>query len=174
MEWGPDGIRAVLVIPAAESDQLAAFREPDVQKFAEMLERVPVGRFGDAEADIGRPIASADREEIPAMPRFARGEVDAAFAHNGETGCVKEDFWDLHGARTTAAAYAATCSRVGAESAESTEARLTRGYWPTGAPDWARTSQKPQPSWLEQPDLVPLTRPSQLDALLAERLGVTR
>lgn len=83
----------------------------------------------------------------------------------------EEDFWDLRGARTTAAAYATTCSRVGADS---TEARLTRRFWPTDGPAWARTSQQPQPSWLEQPDLVPLTRPSQLDALLAERLGVTR
>ena len=84
---------------------------------------------------------------------------------------AEEDFWDLRGARTTATAYAATCSRVGADT---TEQRLLRRYWPTDGPDWARTSQAPQPSWLEQPGLVPLTRPSQLDALLTEQLGVTR
>jgi 2-hydroxycyclohexanecarboxyl-CoA dehydrogenase len=57
VEWGPDGIRAVLVLPAAESDQLAAFRARDLQKFGEIMARVPLGRFGDAERDIGRPIA---------------------------------------------------------------------------------------------------------------------
>jgi len=63
VEWGPGGIRAVLVVPAAESDQLAAFRARDPAKFEQMMGRVPLGRFGDAEADIGRPVAWLATEE---------------------------------------------------------------------------------------------------------------
>jgi NAD(P)-dependent dehydrogenase (short-subunit alcohol dehydrogenase family) len=71
VEWGPDGIRAVLIVPAAESDQLAAFRERDPEKYSDMLGRVPLGRFGDAEADIGRPIAWLASEEA----RFLTGTI---------------------------------------------------------------------------------------------------
>lgn len=35
--------------------------------------------------------ARSHREEYAVMPRFARREVEEAFAHNWETGCVKED-----------------------------------------------------------------------------------
>jgi 2-hydroxycyclohexanecarboxyl-CoA dehydrogenase len=71
VEWGPDGIRAVLVVPAAESDQLAAFRARDPQKYGEMMARVPLGRFGDAEEDIGRPIAWLATDEA----RFITGSI---------------------------------------------------------------------------------------------------
>jgi NAD(P)-dependent dehydrogenase (short-subunit alcohol dehydrogenase family) len=71
VEWGPDGIRAVLVLPAAESDQLAAFRARDPQKYAEMMNRVPIGRFGDAQVDIGRPIAWLATDEA----RFITGSI---------------------------------------------------------------------------------------------------
>ena len=71
VEWGPDGIRAVLVVPAAESDQLAAFRARDPAKYDEMMRRVPLGRFGDAEADIGAPIAWLASEEA----RFITGSI---------------------------------------------------------------------------------------------------
>ena len=57
VEWGKDGIRAFLVIPAAVSPQLEAFQARDPQKFGQMLGRIPLGRFGDAEQDIGRTIA---------------------------------------------------------------------------------------------------------------------
>jgi NAD(P)-dependent dehydrogenase (short-subunit alcohol dehydrogenase family) len=53
VEWGSDGARAVLVLPAAESDQLAAFRARDPQRYDAMMQRVPLGRFGEAEEDIG-------------------------------------------------------------------------------------------------------------------------
>jgi NAD(P)-dependent dehydrogenase (short-subunit alcohol dehydrogenase family) len=57
VEWGGDGIRAVLVMPAAETDGTAAFRARDPERYAEMVGRVPVGRFGDPERDIGRAVA---------------------------------------------------------------------------------------------------------------------
>jgi len=71
VEWGADGIRTVLVIPAAESDQLAAFRERDPQKYADMMARVPLGRFGDPELDVGRPIAWLATDEA----RFITGSI---------------------------------------------------------------------------------------------------
>jgi NAD(P)-dependent dehydrogenase (short-subunit alcohol dehydrogenase family) len=57
VEWGGDGIRAVLVMPAAETAGVAAFRDRDPERYAEMVGRVPVGRFGDPEHDIGQAIA---------------------------------------------------------------------------------------------------------------------
>ena len=57
VEWGGDGIRALLVMPAAESDGTRAFRERDPERYTEMVDRVPLRRFGDPEVDIGTPIA---------------------------------------------------------------------------------------------------------------------
>jgi NAD(P)-dependent dehydrogenase (short-subunit alcohol dehydrogenase family) len=57
VEWGKDGIRALLIMPAAESDGVAAWRRADPAGYAEMVSRVPLGRFGDAERDIGRAVA---------------------------------------------------------------------------------------------------------------------
>jgi 2-hydroxycyclohexanecarboxyl-CoA dehydrogenase len=71
VEWGPDGIRAVMVLPAAESDQLAAFRARDPAKFDAMMQRVPLGRFGDPEVDIGRPITWLATEDA----RFVTGAI---------------------------------------------------------------------------------------------------
>jgi 2-hydroxycyclohexanecarboxyl-CoA dehydrogenase len=71
VEWGPDGIRAVLVIPAAESEGVAAFRARDPQRYEAMMGRVPLGRFGDAEHDIGGPIAWLATDEA----RFITGSI---------------------------------------------------------------------------------------------------
>ena len=71
VEWGARGIRAVMVLPAAESDQLAAFRARDPQKYEQMMQRVPLGRFGDPESDIGGPIAWLATEEA----RFITGTI---------------------------------------------------------------------------------------------------
>ncbi len=57
------------MLPAAESDQLAAFRARDPQKYNDMMGRVPLGRFGDAHVDIGRPIAWPATDEA----RFITG-----------------------------------------------------------------------------------------------------
>src|SRR5262249_36105032 len=46
VEWGPDGIRAILVNPAAESPMVAAMKERDPARYAELVGRVPLGRFG--------------------------------------------------------------------------------------------------------------------------------
>jgi NAD(P)-dependent dehydrogenase (short-subunit alcohol dehydrogenase family) len=57
VEWGGDGIRALMVIPAAASDGTKAFAARDPDRYTEMVGRVPMGRFGDPETDIGVPIA---------------------------------------------------------------------------------------------------------------------
>lgn len=57
VEWGGDSIRALVVMPAAESDGVRSFRERDPERYAEMVARVPLGRFGDPETDIGVPVA---------------------------------------------------------------------------------------------------------------------
>ena len=71
VEWGSDGIRAVLVVPAAESEQVAAFRARDRAKYEQMMGRVPLGRFGDAEVDIGGPVAWLATDEA----RFITGTI---------------------------------------------------------------------------------------------------
>ena len=57
VEWGAAGIRCLLVMPAADSDGVRAFRDRDPTRYAEMVGRVPLGRFGDPERDIGSAIA---------------------------------------------------------------------------------------------------------------------
>jgi hypothetical protein len=45
-------------------------------------------------------------------------------------------------------------------------ARMTRKYWPTEGPDWARFDGPPKPSWVGRDDIVPITKPRELRALL--------
>lgn len=55
-EWGPDGIRANLVVPFVESP---AFHEDfggNQERMQASLRRVPLRRFGDAEQDLGRVV----------------------------------------------------------------------------------------------------------------------
>ncbi len=74
----------------------------------------------------------------------------------------EEDFWDLSGARRTAAAYSEACRKMGV--VDDTD-RMTRRHWPS-TPEWARLDAPPQPTWFE--GTVPgVTRPSELAALLA-------
>ncbi len=57
MEWGPDGIRANVILPYAMSpaalEQLAVERPEDYER---SRRSVPLGRIGDAEVDIGRAV----------------------------------------------------------------------------------------------------------------------
>lgn len=57
VEWGADGIRALLIMPAADSPALQKMREGTPELVAELEARIPVGRFGDPEHDIGPPVA---------------------------------------------------------------------------------------------------------------------
>jgi 2-hydroxycyclohexanecarboxyl-CoA dehydrogenase len=57
-EWGPDGIRVNVVVPSAISPAAEAFREANPERFARQLDRIPLRRMGDPEADIGRAVAA--------------------------------------------------------------------------------------------------------------------
>jgi NAD(P)-dependent dehydrogenase (short-subunit alcohol dehydrogenase family) len=56
-EWGHDGIRAIQVLPLAESEGVEAWKRRAPAEYAQALERVPLGRFGDVDRDIAEPIA---------------------------------------------------------------------------------------------------------------------
>jgi NAD(P)-dependent dehydrogenase (short-subunit alcohol dehydrogenase family) len=57
VEWGPDGIRVNVLMPFGKSDSVARLIENEPDFAAEVLRATPLGRFGDAENDIGRVVA---------------------------------------------------------------------------------------------------------------------
>ncbi len=57
VEWGPDGIRVNVLMPFGKSDSVARLLENEPGFAAEVLKGTPLGRFGEAEADIGRVVA---------------------------------------------------------------------------------------------------------------------
>ena len=54
-EWGGFGIRVNVIVPNALSPASEQFRDTHPERFARMEARVPLGRVGDPEADIGGP-----------------------------------------------------------------------------------------------------------------------
>jgi NAD(P)-dependent dehydrogenase (short-subunit alcohol dehydrogenase family) len=56
-EWGSDRIRTIQVLPLAASEGVRAWRERAPDEYADAVARVPLGRFGDVDADIARPVA---------------------------------------------------------------------------------------------------------------------
>jgi len=62
-EWGPDGINVNVICPLAWTTQLEQFEKAYPEAFAANVHMPPMGRFGNAELDIGRvcvQIASPD------------------------------------------------------------------------------------------------------------------
>ena len=57
-EWGPDGIRVNCVCPSAWSPAFEAYAAAHPDEARRMAEARPLGRMGDAEADIGRAVAA--------------------------------------------------------------------------------------------------------------------
>ncbi len=57
-EWGRYGIRVNTVCPAALSPAAAEFQQSDPERFARVLAKIPLGRMGDPEQDIGRAVAA--------------------------------------------------------------------------------------------------------------------
>jgi NAD(P)-dependent dehydrogenase (short-subunit alcohol dehydrogenase family) len=55
-EWGPDGIRVNLVCPFALSPGVALWKQYDPAGFELGLSRIPLGRAGDCETDIGEAV----------------------------------------------------------------------------------------------------------------------
>ncbi len=56
VEWGHDGIRANVILPYAMSPALERLAEDDPVAYERTRSSVPLGRIGDAEADIGRAV----------------------------------------------------------------------------------------------------------------------
>jgi NAD(P)-dependent dehydrogenase (short-subunit alcohol dehydrogenase family) len=57
VEWGADGIRALNILPLAESPGFAGWKAARPDEYAEYCRSIPVGRVGDCEKDIGRVVA---------------------------------------------------------------------------------------------------------------------
>lgn len=57
VEWAGDGIRAYCVMPAAEGPAHEAWQKVDRAGYEATLAKVPLGRFGDPERDVGRVVA---------------------------------------------------------------------------------------------------------------------
>lgn len=57
VEWAPDGIRVVTLIPFARTPAVASVLDAAPEMEQALLSSVPLGRFGDPEADLGRAAA---------------------------------------------------------------------------------------------------------------------
>ena len=57
MEWGPDGIRVLVILPFATSAQLERMQREDPEAFARTKNATALGRVGDPEVDVGRAVA---------------------------------------------------------------------------------------------------------------------
>jgi NAD(P)-dependent dehydrogenase (short-subunit alcohol dehydrogenase family) len=63
VEWGADGIRALNILPLAESPGFAGWKAARPDEYAEYCKGIPVGYVGDCEKDIGRVVAFLCSEE---------------------------------------------------------------------------------------------------------------
>ena len=53
-EWGPDGIRVNVICPLAMTESLEQWRDAYPELYAKTIQGILLGRFADAEKDIGR------------------------------------------------------------------------------------------------------------------------
>lgn len=53
-EWGPDGINVNMICPLVMTAQLAQWKEAYPDVYEQTIKGIPLGRFGDAEKDIGK------------------------------------------------------------------------------------------------------------------------
>lgn len=63
-EWGPYGIRVNVIVPNALSPASMEFRDAHPERFARAMARVPLGRVGDPETDIGRAVVALAAEDL--------------------------------------------------------------------------------------------------------------
>jgi 2-hydroxycyclohexanecarboxyl-CoA dehydrogenase len=63
-EWGRFGIRVNVIVPNALSPASQDFRATHPDRFARMEARVPLGRVGDPEADIGRAVVALAADDL--------------------------------------------------------------------------------------------------------------
>jgi len=63
-EWGRFGIRVNVIVPNALSPASQDFRDAHPDRFARMEARVPLGRVGDPEVDIGRAVVALAADDL--------------------------------------------------------------------------------------------------------------
>jgi 2-hydroxycyclohexanecarboxyl-CoA dehydrogenase len=63
-EWGRFGIRVNVIVPNALSPASQDFRDAHPERFARMEARVPLGRVGDPETDIGRAVVALTADDL--------------------------------------------------------------------------------------------------------------
>jgi 2-hydroxycyclohexanecarboxyl-CoA dehydrogenase len=63
-EWGRFGIRVNVIVPNALSPASQDFRDSHPERFARMEARVPLGRVGDPEADVGRAVVALAADDL--------------------------------------------------------------------------------------------------------------
>jgi len=63
-EWGRFGIRVNSVCPAAMSPAAEEWQKQDPERFARVVKSIPLGRFGDAETDIGRAVVTLVGDDL--------------------------------------------------------------------------------------------------------------
>jgi 2-hydroxycyclohexanecarboxyl-CoA dehydrogenase len=66
-EWGRYGIRVNVIVPNALSPAAESFRDSSPERFARMQARIPLGRVGDPEDDIGRAVVALASDDLTYM-----------------------------------------------------------------------------------------------------------
>ncbi len=75
-EWGPYGINVNIVCPLVLTDKLQQWGKENPEMFEKNIKSIPLGRYGDAEKDVGRVcvfLASEDAEYITGDTIFLQG-----------------------------------------------------------------------------------------------------
>lgn len=78
-EWGEDDINVNVVLPLVMTDKLAEWGRENPEMFKKNIDSVPLGRYGDAEKDIGKVcvfLASDDARYITGDTLFIQGGAD--------------------------------------------------------------------------------------------------
>ena len=77
-EWGPYDINVNVVLPLVMTDKLAEWGRENPEMFKKNLDEIPLGRYGDAQKDIGKVcvfLASYDAKYITGDTLFIQGGV---------------------------------------------------------------------------------------------------
>lgn len=77
-EWGPYDINVNVVLPLVMTDKLAQWGQENPEMFRKNLDEIPLGRYGDAQKDIGKVcvfLASYDAKYITGDTLFIQGGV---------------------------------------------------------------------------------------------------
>ncbi|WP_433632595.1 SDR family NAD(P)-dependent oxidoreductase [Nocardia sp. CA-120079] len=63
-EWGRYGIRVNVVVPTALSPAAEEFAQQQPERFRQHVRKLPLGRMGDPESDIGRAVVALMSEDL--------------------------------------------------------------------------------------------------------------